>query len=217
MRSGIRDVAQCVAPQVRERIESSQHGLDICLSATRNVGASPPHARVSAVSPRRMPQTYIVSNFLTGRAETHLPADSLIYQGSVFVSADVDTLEITISATGDLPDGGTPFTNSLWLNCQLDGNDCNAVSLDTSAQIPEATATPAVGTDNNIHYSWCMPIKPKKGPHSLQHDVQLSMASGDGVRAVHIEQIQVLVGGTNFGGPNKLNACSPAPVPTPVP
>jgi hypothetical protein len=155
-----------------------------------------------------------------------------IYQGSVFVSADVDTLEITISATGDLLDGGTPFTNSLWLNCQVDGNDCNAgtnsaansvagwvpvLSLDTSAQIPEATATPAVGTDNNIHYSWCMPIKPKKGPHSLQHDVQLSMASGNGVRAVHIEQIQVLVGGTNFGGQNKLNACSPAPAPTPVP
>jgi hypothetical protein len=155
-----------------------------------------------------------------------------IYQGSVFVSADVDTLEITISATGDLLDGGTPFTNSLWLNCQVDGNDCNAgtnsaansvagwvpvLSLDTSAQIPEATATPAVGTDNNIHYSWCMPIKPKKGPHSLQHDVQLSMASGNGVRAVHIEQVQVLVGGTNFGGQNKANACSPAAVPTPVP
>jgi hypothetical protein len=157
-----------------------------------------------------------------------------IYQGSVIVSADVDTLEITISATGDLLDGGTPFTNSLWLNCQVDGNDCNAgmnsaansvagwvpvLSLDASAQIPEPTATPtpAVGTDNNIHYSWCMPIKPKKGPHSLQHDVQLSMASGDGVHAVHVEQVQVLVGGTNFGGPNKLNACSPAPAPTPVP
>jgi hypothetical protein len=63
----------------------------------------------------------------------------------------VDTLEITISATGDLLDGGTPFTNSLWLNCQVDGNDCNAgtnsaansvpgwvpvLSLDANGQIP---------------------------------------------------------------------------------
>src|SRR5260370_27040202 len=48
-----------------------------------------------------------------------------IYQGSVFVSADVDTLEITISATGDLLHGGVPVTNSLWLNCQVDGNACN--------------------------------------------------------------------------------------------
>ena len=36
------------------------------------------------------------------------------------VSADVDTLEVTISATGDLLDSGVPFTNSLWLNCQID-------------------------------------------------------------------------------------------------
>jgi hypothetical protein len=158
-----------------------------------------------------------------------------IYQGSVFVSADVDTLEITISATGDLLHGGVPVTNSLWLNCQVDGNACNGgtnsaansvagwvpvLSLQAGAQIPEPTptpTTPTTATDNNIHYSWCMPIKPKKGPHSLSHDVQLSMASGDGTHAVHVEQIHVFVGGTNFGGPNKFNACTAAPVPTPVP
>jgi hypothetical protein len=157
-----------------------------------------------------------------------------IYQGSISVPADVNTLEVTISATGDLLDGGAPVTNSLWLNCQVDGNDCNGgtnsaansvggwvpvLSLDASAQIPEPTATPtpAVGTDNNIHYSWCMPIKPKKGPHSLQHDVQLSMASGDGIHAVHVEQIHVFVDGINFGAGNKANACTAAPVPTPVP
>jgi hypothetical protein len=150
------------------------------------------------------------------------------------VSADVYTLEITISATGDLLDSGAPVTNSLWLNCEVDGNPCNSgfnsavssvkgwvpmLSLQNTAQNPEpaASPTPGVVPDNNIHYSWCMPIKPKKGPHSLQHDVQLSMASGDGAHTVHIEQIHVFVGGTNFGGPNKANACTVAPVPTPVP
>jgi len=157
-----------------------------------------------------------------------------IYQGTVFVPADVDTLEVTIWATGDLLDGGVPVTNSLWLNCQVDGNNCNGgsnsaansvtgwvpvLSLDASAQIPEPTATPtpAVGTDNNIHYSWCVPIKPNTGLHPLHHNVQVSMASGDGVHAVHIEQVQVLVGGTKFPGQNKANACTAAPVPTPAP
>jgi hypothetical protein len=157
-----------------------------------------------------------------------------IYQGTVRVPADVDTLEVTISATGDLLDGSAPFTNSLWLNCQVDGNLCNAgfnsavssvkgwvpvLSLQSTAQNPEpaASPTPGVVPDNNIHYSWCMPITKKKGPDPLMHDVQLSMASGDGTHTVHVEQIHVFVGGTNFGGPNKTNACTAAPVPTPVP
>ena len=140
-----------------------------------------------------------------------------IYRGSVFVSADVDTLEITISATGDLLDGGVPVTNSLWLNCQVDGNACNGgtnsaansvagwvpvLSLQAGAQIPEPTptpTTPTTATDNNIHYSWCMPIKPKKGPHSLSHDVQLSMASGDGTHAVHARPFFEICSSTSGG------------------
>src|SRR5258708_23576843 len=59
-----------------------------------------------------------------------------IYRGSVFVSADVDTLEITISATGDLLDGGVPVTNSLWLNCQVDGNACNGGYKSRHNQLP---------------------------------------------------------------------------------
>jgi hypothetical protein len=158
-----------------------------------------------------------------------------IYQGTVIIPADVNTLEITISATGDLLDGGVPVTNSLWLNCQVDGANCNGgtnsagnsvagwvpvLSLQAGAQIPEPTPTPtspATATDNNIHYSWCMPIRPKKKAGSLSHDVQLSMASGDGSHTVHIEQINVLVGGSHFGAGNKGNACTAAPVPTPVP
>lgn len=155
-----------------------------------------------------------------------------IYQGTVFVPADVDILEVTISATGDLLNGGTPVPNSLWLNCQVDGSNCSSdtnsaansvsgwvpvLSLNASAQIPEASATPAVGTDNNIHYSWCVPVKKKSGPKGLSHSVQLSMASGDGVDTVHIEQVQVRVGGAKIGGPNSGNACTEATAPTPVP
>jgi hypothetical protein len=93
------------------------------------------------------------------------------------------------------------------------------LSLQSAAQnpVPAASPTPGVVPDNNIHYTWCLPIKPNHGPHSLAHDVQLSMASGDGVHSVQIEQIHVLVGGMHFGGPNKANACTAAPVPTPVP
>jgi hypothetical protein len=159
-----------------------------------------------------------------------------IYRGTVMVSADVDTLEVTISATGDLLDSGVPATNSIWLNCQVDGNPCNGgtnsagnsvagwvpvLSLMAPAQVAEPTptpTTPATATDNNIHYSWCMPIKPKRGGGDhLTHDVDLKMASGDGTHAVHIEQIHVFVDGAKFGGQNKLNACTPAAVPTPVP
>ncbi len=159
-----------------------------------------------------------------------------IYHGTVTVPADIDTLEVTISATGDLLDSGVPATNSIWLNCQVDGNACNGgtnsagnsvggwvpvLSLTAPAQVPEPTptpTTPATATDNNIHYSWCMPIKPKKGAGDhLTHDVDLKMASGDGTHAVHIEQIHVFVNGARIAGQNKSNACSEAPVPTPVP
>ena len=155
-----------------------------------------------------------------------------IYQGTVFVPADVNILEVTISATGDLLNGGTPVPNSLWLNCQVDGTNCNTgrnsadnsvsgwvpvLSLSAAAQIPETSATPAVATDNNIHYSWCVPIKKNSGPNGLSHSVQLSMASGDGTDTVHIEQVQVRVGGVNMRGPNSANACKSAPAPTPVP
>jgi hypothetical protein len=158
-----------------------------------------------------------------------------IYQGTVVAPADTDTLEITISATADLLDGGVPVSNSLWLNCQVDGVACNTgvnsagnsvpgwvpvLSLASGAQIPKPTPTPtspATATDNNIHYTWCIPIKPKKVSHSLSHDVQISMASGDGVHAVQIEQIHVFVDGNKFGGPNHSNGCTAAPVPTPVP
>ena len=159
-----------------------------------------------------------------------------IYEGKVWASADVDTLEVSISATGDLIDSvsGTPQSNSLWLSCSVDGKPCNGgnnsavgsaagwvpvLSLQSAAQnpVPEASPTPGVVPDNNIHYTWCMPIKPNHGPHPLAHDVKLSMASGDGVHSVQIEQIHVFVGGMHFGGPNKANACTAAPVPTPVP
>jgi hypothetical protein len=157
-----------------------------------------------------------------------------IYQGKIWAPADVDTLEVSISATGDLIDSGTPQSNSLWLSCSVDGQPCNGgvnsaaasaagwvpvLSLQSAAQnpVPAASPTPGVVPDNNIHYTWCLPIKPNHGPHSLAHDVQLSMASGDGVHSVQIEQIHVLVGGMHFGGPNKANACTAAPVPTPVP
>jgi hypothetical protein len=158
-----------------------------------------------------------------------------IYHGTVMIPADVDTLEVTISATGDLLDSGTPISNSIWLNCQIDGNPCNGgansagnsvagwiavLSLTAAAQVPEppTPTTPATATDNNIHYSWCMPIKPKKGAGDhLVHDVDLKMASGDGTHAVHIEQIHVFVDGAKIAGQNKSNACTAAPVPTPVP
>jgi len=175
------------------------------------------------------------SQFVDGQQLTAVdPANAgqPIYQGTVVVPADVDILEVTISATGDLLNGGTPVRNSLWLSCQVDGANCNTgansainsipgwvpvLSLDSSAQIPETTANPAVGTDNNIHYSWCVPIKKNKGPKGLSHSVQLSMASGNGNDTVHIEQVQVRVGGAKFGGPNSANACTSATAPTPVP
>lgn len=156
-----------------------------------------------------------------------------IYQGSVSVPADVNTLEVTISATGDLLNGGTPVPNSLWLNCQVDGTPCNGgvnsaansmlgwipvLTLTDAAQVAATSTTPTTATDNNIHYTWCVPIKPNSGQsHKLRHDVTLSMASGDGVDPVQIEQIHVFVDGSKIAGWNKSNACTEAPVPTPVP
>jgi hypothetical protein len=160
-----------------------------------------------------------------------------IYESTVVVPQDIKTLEVTIFAAGDLLDNGNRVSNLLWLNCKVDGNLCNrgvtsagkgvagwvpVLSLGAGTEIsgPTPTLTTRIGVlDSNIRYRWCMPIEPKKdAADPLTHNVELTMASGDGTHAVYIEQLLVFVDGTSFGGlSNKSDACAPAPVPTPVP
>jgi hypothetical protein len=135
-----------------------------------------------------------------------------IYDVNVIVPADVNTLQVTIAATGDLDQAA----NSMWLACLVDGAPCNSGTNSASnspagwvkVQELAASAQPETAADNNIHYSWCMPIHSKGGKDSLQHAVQLRMASGDGTNTVDIEQIHVFVDGAQVGGLNKANACT---------
>jgi hypothetical protein len=123
------------------------------------------------------------------------------------VPANVNTLQVTISAAGDLNEAA----NSMWLACLVDGQPCNSSSNSAANSpagwIPVLSLATGIATDNNIHYTWCMPISPNKGqPHPLRHTVQLRMASGDGADTVNIEQIHVLVDGVKIW--TTMNACT---------
>lgn len=102
-----------------------------------------------------------------------VPGDdgTLVYQKTVYVPSGENVLYITISATADTHDGA-----ALWLNCRVDGADCNPgaggaavtpagyVALN-KLPAPEAATNCNDGGggfgdchDNSINYTWCTPI-----------------------------------------------------------
>lgn len=101
-----------------------------------------------------------------------------------------NVLYVDVSGAGIL--FSTP--NALLLNCNVNGSSCNLSSAFsntgpsgwTVVQAVES-ATPSLVTDNNFHYTWCVPI-----PGNAVEAVQLKFASLVGA-TVGIEQVYVNV------------------------
>lgn len=135
-----------------------------------------------------------------------------IYDVSVTVPGNINTLFVTISGTGDFDHK----SNSMWLACKLDDTPCNSGSNSlvpaftgwVKVQDLTATAQPTASSDNNVNYSWCTPIKRHSPPDPLLHKVQLRLASGDGTDTVFLEQFHVFVNGAKIAGKNSGNACT---------
>jgi hypothetical protein len=155
----------------------------------------------------------------------NLPATPVgIFSKTVKVPGSLDTLYVTITATGDGHNGAQTL-----IQCLVDGVPCNAGTGSNGApsgfvvvQRHEGVTTDSFGDtidaedfhDNNVHYEWCVPIKPGKGKGKLLHTVALSLATsgpddltvaGAGDGDVFLEQVHVLVDGSKLG---KGNGCT---------
>jgi hypothetical protein len=139
---------------------------------------------------------------LSGEAKTNaLPADNAtggkaFYAVTVSAEGSDNVLYVSVSGTGDL----AKVNNGLLLACLVDGIPCNrsrpynnsGKSGWTGVQTLAAAAVPDDSSDQNFHYTWCVPITPRPSttpPHS--HSVQLRFASKDETTNAFIEQIYV--------------------------
>lgn len=183
------------------------------------------------------------ANFTTwgtpAEIETDLPPSGtpaasgglLIYNKNFFTAADINTLYVTISATGDAHDG-----RRLMLACLVDGVACNSGSnpvggapagwvtllrldnynSDYSGPGDSGDGGGGAGDvhDNNITYTWCVPFETNPG----SHNVQIRLASGVSPDAddpavnnfVFLEGVYFFIDGSRIA--DAANACTRDPV-----
>ena len=157
--------------------------------------AQPPAARAQAVT--RFSAKFQNSHELA--TDVGPSAGGLtIYDNSVTVPGNINTLFITITGAGD-----TISSTKLLLGCEVDGTNCVSTNFATNAS-PANWANILVdpsGTDSEDHsfsYTWCMPIKKGSGPHPLVHEISIKMASDDATNGVFIERSIVMIDGSKI-------------------
>lgn len=110
----------------------------------------------------------------------------IIYNKNFFVADDINTLYVTISATGD-----DHFGARLMLACKVDGRPCQPGAGDPAGGAPAGWFTAlryknynnnglpvqSAGDggggagdmhDNTVKYTWCTPFETKAGSHNVQ-------------------------------------------------
>jgi hypothetical protein len=121
----------------------------------------------------------------------------IIYNKNFFVADDINTLYVTISATGDDHNGAR-----LMLACKVDGNACQPGAGNPAGGAPNGWHTalrmkdynnnylgvPFGGDggggagdvhDNHVMYTWCTPFETKPGSHNVQVKLASSPGPGD--------------------------------------
>jgi hypothetical protein len=145
---------------------------------------------------------------------------TLVYRKTIFVPFDQNVLYITFSGVGDTHDGA-----ALWLNCRVDGANCNPgfggaagapagyVALN---KLPSFVALPvgAIATcndggggfadchDNTLYATWCVPIHFEGGTFT----VELRLATSISGAEVFFEAAHVYIDSNCITG----NACEQA-------
>jgi hypothetical protein len=150
----------------------------------------------------------------------------VIYNKNFFTANDINTIYVTISATGDDHNGAR-----LQLACLLDNKPCDPESHLNAGGAPSGwftalrhknynvnyTGPGFVGDggggagdlhDNIVHYTWCTPFNGPAG----SHNVQIKLASSPGTDElstpgdlVFLEAVYVFVDGSRVAQPN--NSC----------
>lgn len=136
-----------------------------------------------------------------------------VYEKTVFVPFDANTLYVTISATGDTHDG-----SALWLSCRFDGAFCSpgtGGAAGTPAGWISVNKLPLTGLegaatncnnggggsadchDNSIYYTWCV----RTGPGT--HRVAIHMATSDPGSIVFTEAVHYYVDAAFISGENR--------------
>jgi len=155
---------------------------------------------------------------------------AVIYNKNFFTAGDINTLYVTISATGDVHLGAR-----LMISCLVDGSPCNPnpgtatingapagwVDVKRFANYNLYFAGFYIGDggggagdvhDNAIHYTWCTPFDAKPGSHNVQ--VKMASASspdtGSAGARVFLEQVHFYIDGSRVA--SDANRCVSDPV-----
>ena len=182
--------------------------LAFCLAAPRAAHAQTADLQMLAVN-----QLDFADEVRATCAGLHVPGPVVkFYDNTVTGTSFLDTMLVTLSATGDVEGN-----NALEVQCEVDGKPCFAGTIgEDGATGPGWVVLQQVDEDeedNNVNYTWCVPIKKtKKNAHEVVLNLEnLCNNSASGSHDVFMEQINVVVEAFH-AGVSKLaaNACTTA-------
>ncbi|TAL02055.1 MAG: hypothetical protein EPO03_12895 [Porticoccaceae bacterium] len=161
---------------------------------------------------------------------------ALFYRKTITVNSSINTLYVEVDTTGDAHDGA-----ALRLSCRINGKFCKTsnnpsgvdgapsgwitlLKVPTDVQDPTGTNNCQDGGggsadchDNNINYTWCIPLEPYLAPDGsntpVTIDLKMSSSSTDGVSdgVVFIEKGHVFIDGSKFTPASAGSRCGQAP------
>jgi hypothetical protein len=183
--------------------------MAFCLAAPRAARAQTANLQMLGVNPLDFKGAEVVATCTTLGTPG---AVVKFYDNTVTGTSALDTMLVTLSATGDVEGN-----NRLQVQCKVDDTPCFAGSIGADgATGPGWVVLQQVDEDeldNNVNYTWCVPIKKtKKNAHEVVLNLQnLCNNSASGSHNVFLEQINVVVEAFH-AGVSKLeaNACTTA-------
>lgn len=158
---------------------------------------------------------------------------ALFYRKTITVNSSINTLYVAVDTTGDAHDGA-----ALRLSCRINGEFCrtsaNPAGVDgapsgwiTLLKVPTSDGNTNCNDggggsadchDNNINYTWCVPLEPYLAPDGgntpVTIDLKMSSSStgGESDGRVFIEKGHVFIDGSKFTPAGAGSRCGEAPL-----
>lgn len=156
---------------------------------------------------------------------------ALFYRKTITVNSSINTLYVGVDTTGDAHDGA-----ALRLSCRINGAFCrtsaNPAGVDgapsgwiTLLKVPTSDGNTNCNDggggsadchDNNVNYTWCIPLEPYLAPDGgntpVTIDLKMSSSSTGGVSdgLVFIEKGHVFIDGSKFTPASAGSRCGEA-------